>query len=88
MGTQNRELYIRDSFFHQTDNEGILNFPTFVYSKEGIYPDQIQVFAGEDDPSEQYLHENQIPKQFNEEDAPLDEEGPKDMGGADEGGEA
>lgn len=62
MGAKNRELYIRDSFFHQEANEGRLNHPTFVYDKDQVYPDQIQVFPGEDDPMEQYLHDNQVPR--------------------------
>ena len=35
------------------------------------------MFPGEDDPLEQYLHENQVPRQINEEDEPIEEEGPK-----------
>lgn len=71
MGSENREIYIRDSFFHQTENEGRLNYPTFVYESDKVYPDEMQVFPGELDPNEQYLHENQVPKQYNEEEEAL-----------------
>jgi hypothetical protein len=39
MGAENREIFIRDSFFHTNCNEGRINHPTFVYDKEGIYAD-------------------------------------------------
>ena len=34
MGAKDRDLYIRDSFFHQSCNEGRLNHPTFIYDKD------------------------------------------------------
>lgn len=39
MGAPLRELYIRDSFFHQNCNIGRLNHPTFIYDNQGIYAD-------------------------------------------------
>lgn len=39
MGSGIREVYLRDSFMHQTDNIGRINYPTFIYEEGKVYPD-------------------------------------------------
>ena len=64
MGSGQRDLFIRDSQYHQDCNFGLLNYPTFVYQKDEVYPDEIQYMVQDEDPNEQYKHENTTPKQI------------------------
>ena len=34
-----------DSIYHWKDNKGVLNYPTFVYKKDEVYPDVMQYDA-------------------------------------------
>jgi len=59
-GPSQRVVRIFDSFFHWKDNQGMLNFPTFIYNKEKTYANILQVEPPVEDPAENWLHENAV----------------------------
>lgn len=62
MGSGARDLFVRDATIHAQMNKDLLNYPTFVYEKGKVYPDEIQYVLTEEDPSEKFVHENTTPK--------------------------
>lgn len=59
-GAINRLTYIFDSFFNWKDNLGKLNYPTFIYQKGKVYANLMQLEPPQQDPTEDWLHENAI----------------------------
>lgn len=64
MGSGQRDLFITDSLTSKGNNKDLINYPTFIYEKGKVYPDEIQLMVQDDDPNEQYQHENTTPKQI------------------------
>ena len=76
-GKQGDLIEITDAFFHNKMNEGKINYPTFV-PKEGVrYADIVQVEVNHQDPSEDFLHDEALPKYRNELGGDDDEGGEK-----------
>lgn len=71
-GCEGRLVKVYDSFFHNKMNKGILNYPTFVYEEGKDYANIVEVAPSKDDPSENWLHDNVVPK--DDEDEGGDEE--------------
>jgi large subunit ribosomal protein L3 len=59
-GPIGRHVEVFDSFFHWKDNWGLLNYPTFIYEKDKPYPSVIEVEPPQLDPTEDWLHENAV----------------------------
>lgn len=49
---------IRDAEYEAEKNEEFLNYPTFIPNPNIAYAQEIVMDAGEEDPNEQYYHEN------------------------------
>ena len=59
-GPIGRVVRVFDSLFHWEDNRGMLNYPTFIFEKDKVYADVIQVEPPSADPTENWLHENAV----------------------------
>jgi large subunit ribosomal protein L3 len=59
-GPMHRLIEISDAYYHWQDNIGKLNYPTFVYQQGKTYANVMQVEPAEQDPTEDWLHENAI----------------------------
>lgn len=73
-GIVGRAIRISDCFFNWENNKGVLNYPSFVYEDGVVYPDVIQIKEGDQDPSEVWLHENDVLKDRDKEEVAIDEE--------------
>lgn len=70
-GPIGRHVEVFDSFYHWKDNWGLLNYPTFIYEKDKAYPSVIEVEPPQLDPTEDWLHENAVLPDDDEEVAAL-----------------
>lgn len=68
-GPSKRLVHISDAFFHWKDNIGKINYPTFIYEEGKDYASVVQVEPTVNDPTENWLHENAILKQSEEDTA-------------------
>lgn len=59
-GPIGRVVRVYDSIYHWQDNIGMLNYPTFIFEKGKIYADVAQVEPPLADPTENWLHENAV----------------------------
>jgi len=59
-GPIGRVAHIFDAYFNWKDNVGKLNYPTFIYQKGKTYANIMQLEAPQQDPTEDWLHENAI----------------------------
>lgn len=59
-GKPGTPIYIRDSLYKKVKNVDFLNCPTFIPKEGEEYADQILIKPPEQDPNEQYLHDNDI----------------------------
>lgn len=72
-GPRGRMVKVSDCLFNWKDNVGLLNYPTFIYEKGKAYPNVVQVEPPETDPTEDWLHENAVLPDDEEEVAAISE---------------
>lgn len=74
-GPIGRHVKVFDSLFHWKDNWGLLNYPTFIFEKDRPYASVLQVEPPASDPTEDWLHENAVLPDDEEEIAALSDLG-------------
>lgn len=74
-GPAGRLVKVFDSHFHWKNNIGLLNYPTFIYEKGKKYANIIQIEPPQADPTENWLHENAVLSDDEEEVAAVSEVG-------------